>query len=326
MHSTSQTTLFDTLCAQLHAEPDRKGECWIDCPSCGKDKKHFSFNAERGGHCFSCDYSGSLKAIAELLSITPDERARPVRRAERPARPDLWQKQPDRWLSRYGAALDRVTRWQEYKPLSLDSINHYRLGVGKLPMWSEKHERWYEYPHRRLIVPVFDVGDHRCVALHGRAFGANDTGAKWLSATGSSKRVLFNLAAVRPGCDVVICENFVDAILVQQCYSEAVAVAGGGASWQEQWTRHLAERRPRAVLVLLDNDLAGWPNEPTYHALSAAWRRERPDKPLPEPRGPKIATALLAAGVHTVRGPNWPRGTPAKWDIGSELMRGGMPS
>jgi hypothetical protein len=125
---------------------------------------------------------------------------------------------------------------------------------------------------------------------------------------------------------VAICENFVDAILVMQCYPDVIAIAGGGASWQDEWTQQLAQRRPCSVLVLLDNDLVGFPNAETYAALSAQWQRERPSTAIPEPRGPKIATALLAAGVRTVRGPNWPRGTPPRWDIGSELMQEGMPS
>jgi hypothetical protein len=310
------TTTFDTLCAQLHVEPDRKGEVWIDCPWCGHGKKHFSFS-ERGYKCFSCDRKGkALSAIAAELSIQPDERARPVRRAQAPQQPRQWQQRPEFWLDRFCGALNRVQAWQSYKPLSLDSIAKYRLGVGKLPASR------CEYP--RLVIPVFAAG--RCVALHGRAYLAGDTEAKWLTAGGSSKQVLFNIDAVRAGSDVAICENFVDAILVMQRYPDVVAVAGGGASWQESWTQQLIERRPRAVLVLLDNDLAGWPNEPTYAALSAAWQRERPGATIPEPRGPKIATALLSAGLRRVRGPDWPRGTPAKWDIGSELMQGGMPS
>lgn len=324
---TATQKLFDTLCEQLHVEPDSRGEVWIDCPSCGKDRKHFSFSEDHGGHCFACDYNGSLAAIAELLRIQPDERAQPARRAQKAQAPRDWQQRPEYYLERYGAALNRVQAWQAYKPLSLDSIARYRLGVGRLP--ASRCE------HPRLVLPVFDVAG-RCVALHGRAYLPQDTEAKWLSAGGSSKQVLFNLAAVRPGCDVAICENFVDAILVQQCYPEVVAVAGGGASWQDEWTQQLAQYRPRAVLVLLDNDLAGWPNQITYNELLARWHEEMAGRLLagtipsiptpPEPRGPKIATALLAAGLRRVRGPNWPRGTPAKWDIGSELMQGGTPA
>jgi hypothetical protein len=47
-----------------------------------------------------------------------------------------------------------------YKPLSLDSILRWKLGVGILP--SSRCEK------RRLILPVFDGG--RLVAFHGRAY------------------------------------------------------------------------------------------------------------------------------------------------------------
>lgn len=319
---TTISNLFESLCARLHVEPDRKGEVWIDCPSCGKGGKHFSFN-EHTGHCFACDYSASLRAIAELLHIddAAQNAPRPYQKPqERPARPDQWQRQPERWLDRYGAALDRVERWTRYKPVSLDSIAHFRLGVGKLPLWSERKRCWYEYRHRRLIVPVFDVNG-QCAALHGRAYGEDDSGPKWLSATGSNKRVLFNARSLHSSPTVVICENYVDAILVMQREPGVVAVSGGSANWQDAWTNQIVAARPKHVLILLDNDLAGWGNPETIAALSAQWQIDHPGKKVPEPRGPKIATALLAAGVRSVRGPNWPAGTPAKWDIGSDLMR-----
>lgn len=316
MHTTTQTTLFDTLCVQLHVEPDRKGEVWIDCPRCGKDRKHFSFSAEHGAHCFSCDYSGSLAQVAELLSIAPDDRARPARRAVQPQAPRSWQQRPDYYLDRYCGALDRVTCWQAYKPLSLDSIARYRLGVGVLPS--------SRCTHRRLILPIFDGG--HVVAFHGRAYVEGDTEAKWLTAGGGSKQVLFNADRLQPGATVAIVENFIDAILAMQTYPDVTAVAGGGVGWRDEWTAQIVASRPRHVLILLDNDLAGFPNAETYAVLSAQWQRERPGKPLPEPRGPKIARALLAAGVRSVRGPNWPRGTPPKHDIGADLMRGGMSS
>lgn len=324
MQTTTQK-LFDTLCAQLHVEPDRKGEVWIDCPRCGKDKKHFSFSEQRGGHCFSCDYSGSLKAIAELLNVQPDERARPVRRAHETRAPRAWQQRPDYYLSLYGGALDRVTRWQAYKPISLESIARYRLGVGRLPA--------SRCQHRRLILPIFDAAG-RCVALHGRAYQPDDTDAKWLTAGGSSKQHLFVAGQLRPGCIAVIVENYVDAILASERAPEAVYVALGGAAWQEAWTQQLVLAQPRQVLVWLDHDLAG--NGSRYHAtdLLASWRRSvearratdpalaaRPFPNPPEPRGPKIANDLLAAGVRSQLYV-WPKGSPLKADLGYALMQG----
>lgn len=309
MTATMTNNIFNTLCAQLHVEPDRKGEVWIDCPSCGKDKKHFSFN-ERTGHCFACDYSGSLTQIAALLRIQPDKRARPARRADQPQKPRLWQQRPEWHLARYCDALDRVQSWQSYKPLSLESIARWRLGVGTLPS--------SRCTHRRLIVPVFANG--KVVAFHGRAYLPDDTDAKWLTAGGSSKRMLFNADLLRPGATVVVCENFVDAILAMQAASEVVAVAGGGASWQEVWTAQIAASQPKQVLIWLDNDLVGCPNPETYRAFLTDWRIDHPDAiRVPQPNGPKIANALLAVGVKASVY-QWPEGTPAKADIGWALI------
>ena len=306
--TTATATLFDQLCDQLHAAPDRKGEVWVDCPSCGKDGKHFSFN-ETTGHCFACDYSGSLRQIAALLGAV-DRPAPRVQRQE-PPKPRQWQQAPERYLEGYCAAFDRVQAWSSYKPLTLDSIARFRLGVGVLPA--------SRCTARRLILPVFDGG--RVVAFHGRAYLPDDTDAKWLTAGGSSKQVLFNIDLVRPGATVVICENFVDAILAMQARPGIVAVAGGGASWQEHWTAQLAQARPARVKVWLDHDLAG--NGSRYHhaALVALWRERNPTGIPPEPRGPKIANDLLAAGI-SASVYAWPKHTPLKADIGWLLSEG----
>lgn len=317
MNTTSVDTLFDQLCAELGAAPDRKGEVWVDCPSCGKGKKHFSFNA-RTGHCFSCDYRGSLRQIADLLGAVV---ARPAPRVQRPAappRPDFWQAEPGRWLDRYCAAHDRLERWQGYKPLSIDSIAGYRLGVGKLPMWSEQRRAWYEWPHRRLIVPLWGEGP-RIVGFYGRAFEPQDQGPKWLGASGTDKSHLFLAGTLAPGCTVVIVENYVDAILACQAAPAATYAACGGATWREPWTQQIAAARPAHVLVWLDNDMAGCPNAATYVAMRQAWLAAHPGKTPPEPRGPQIANDLLAAGLRT-HVYAWPTGTPAKADIGSVLQ------
>ena len=321
-------TLFDQLCDQLHAQPDRKGECWVDCPSCGKGQQHFSFN-ERAGHCFACDYSASLRQIAELLGATDRPAPRVVRPAPAP-RPDFWQREPARWLDRYCAALDRLAHWQAYKPLTLDSIARYRLGVGKLPMWSEERRAWYEWPHRRLIVPLW--GNGQIVGFYGRAFDSNDQGPKWLGASGTDKSHLFLAGALVPGCTLVICENYIDAILAGHVEPGAVYAAIGGAAWRDEWTAQIAAARPSRVLVWLDHDLAGNGSRHHHAELLAAWRKgiterratnpalaARPWPKAPEPRGPKIANELLEAGVRASVY-EWPKGTPLKADIGYLLM------
>lgn len=307
------TTLLDILAQRLDAQLRRDGRYHADCPFCHKEakqaQKHFSFCAD-GFKCWVCDAQGGLRALAEHLDLSTDAPAAP-RRVQEPQAPRNWQKRPEYYLDRYCGALDRVTHWQAYKPLTLDSIARHRLGVGVLP--ASRCEK------RRLIVPVFSRG--RIVAFHGRAYRDDDADAKWLSAGGSSKQVLFNADALIGNPTVVICENFVDAILVMQSEPSLVAVAGGGANWRQEWTDQIAQARPKHVLVLLDNDLAGFPNLETYAHLRAQWEREHPDVKPPEPRGPKIASSLLAAGVRSVRGPNWPAGTPPKYDIGQDLAR-----
>lgn len=309
--SIGTATVFDQLCDQLREQPDHKGEVWIDCPWCGRKNKHFSFS-ERGYKCFGCDEKGkSLHRLAEQLQIA-DRPAPVARRAQEPQAPRHWQQRPDFYLDRYAGAFDRLERWQAYKPLTIDSIARWRLGVGVLP--ASRCE------HRRLILPVFEAG--RVVAFHGRAFLPEDTEAKWLTAGGSSKQVLFNLDLVKPGSTVVVCENFVDCILAMQVEPSIVAVAGGGASWQPHWTEQLAERRPAQVLVWLDHDLAG--NGSRYHhaELVRLWRQKNPTaQHIPEPRGPQIANELREAGISATLY-EWKRGTPLKQDIGAELMRG----
>lgn len=305
-------SIFSALCAQLHVEPDARGECWIDCPSCGKGAKHFSFS-ERGGHCFACDYSGSLAAIAEQLNIRSEAHARiPLRRAVRAQEPPKqWQRASERWLDRFCGAFDRLSAWQSYKPLSLESIARFRLGVGVLPA--------SRCIYRRLILPVYQAG--RVVAFHGRAYLPGDNDAKWLSAGGSSKQVLFGADLLRVGAMVIIVENFVDAILAMQAAPGVVAVAGGGASWQSEWTVQIAASKPARVLVWLDHDLAG--NGSRYHhgELLAAWKAAHPAaRHEPQPRGPQIANDLLAAGVRASLY-EWPRGTPPKADVGWALMQ-----
>lgn len=306
-------SLYEQLITRLGAELRHDGRYHCDCAFCGKEakkgQKHFSF-CEDGYYCWVCGAKGGLKALAAHMEVRGDAPAAP-RRAQAPQPPRNWQKRPELWLERFCGALDRVQAWQGYKPLTLDSIARHRLGVGVLP--SSRCDK------RRLIVPVFSQG--KVVAFHGRAFQADDTDAKWLTSGGSSKQALFNADSLRPGATVVIVENFVDAVLVMQAEPGIVAVSGGGASWNDAWTAQIAQSQPRHVLVLLDNDLAGWPNAATYRALREAWEREHPGQAPPEPRGPKIATALARAGVCTVRGPDWPNGTPPKYDVGSDLAR-----
>lgn len=306
--------LLTTLAQRLHADERRDGRYHADCPFCAKPQKrgqtHFSFG-EQGYYCWVCGAKGGLAALARHLDIRSD--APITSRAPKLApEPRHWQTDA-RVLETYTSALDTVTRWQAYKPLSLDTIRRARLGVGVLPSSRSRH--------RRLILPVFDGG--RLVALHGRAYLSDDTDAKWLTAGGSRKDVLYGAERLTPGADVIICENMVDSLLAMDAQPGVVAVAGGGVSWRDEWTQQIAASRPARVLVWLDNDLVGCPNATTYATLAHQWQQARPGLPLPEPRGPRLANDLLAAGVRA-RVYTWPRGTPPKADLGYALMQQGV--
>jgi hypothetical protein len=58
----------------------------------------------------------------------------------------------------------------------------------------------------------------------------------------------------------------------------------------------------------------------TYALLRAQWLRERPGTTPPEPKGPQIANALLAAGVRASVY-RWPPGSPPKADLGTVLLQ-----
>lgn len=313
-----------TACEKrLHATLRSDKRYHADCPFCGKEEKrgqkHFSF-VEAGYMCWVCQARGGLRELAEQIGAQGELRPQAARAAQQPPKPRRWQAAPDRWLRGYCEAPTRLPDWQAYKPLSIDTIARYRLGVGVLPS-----SRCQE---RRLILPVF--ADGQIVAFHGRAYRPGDDDAKWLTAGGSRKDVLFNVAALRPDVVVIICENMVDCLLAQEAEPGVVAVAGGGVGWQDAWTQQIAASRPRHVLVWLDNDLAGQAEPETRRELLAVWRREMQARidagkisaipAEPEPHGPRIANALLAAGVRASVY-RWPAGTPPKADLGWALMQ-----
>lgn len=312
--------LLTPIATRLHAELRYDKRYHADCPFCGKEakrgQKHFSF-CEEGYFCHVCQEGGSLNKLARHLAIQPSADYRPVRpqRQQQPALPREWQHNPERYVQRFCEAPSRLHDWQSYKPLSLETIAKYRLGVGILPSSRVKQ--------RRLIVPVYSKG--QVVALHGRAYMPGDDEAKWLTAAGSRKDVLFNADALKPGTTVIICENMVDCLLAQEA-ADCVAVAAGGVSWREEFSQIIAASRPKHVIVWLDNDLVGQANAETHRLLIAEWRREMqarvaagkiPRIPSPpERQGPKIANSLLSLGVKASLY-QWPRGSAPKADIGS---------
>jgi hypothetical protein len=117
------------------------------------------------------------------------------------------------------------------------------------------------------------------------------------------------------------CENFVDCLLAMQSASEWWPWPAAAPAGKKPGRQQIAASRPKQVLVWLDNDLVGCPNAETYHP--SCWPSGRPHPQAthtPEPNGPKIANALLEAGVRASVY-QWPKGTPPKADVGAALMR-----
>lgn len=320
-------SLFDVLVASSAATIDRRGRAHIDCPFCGKTAKHnqthFSFwqagrYASKAGYkCFVCDAGGGLRALADHLRVTTPYVADTT---DQPApKPRKWQTQPNYYLERYCWTLDRVTLWQAYKPLSLETISRYRLGVGVLPS--------SPCQHKRLIYPHMDGDQVR--GFRGRAIACDCD--KWISCGGTTAW-LWGAELLYPGATVIIAENPVDAMLAMQQTPDIVAVAGtaGAATWKPEWTQALVASRPGRVLEWFDNDLAGHPNKRTYEVELARWRREMEQRvaagkiarlpATPKPAGPRIVRELQAAGL-AASGYQWPAGTPVHFDLGSALIQ-----
>jgi hypothetical protein len=217
--------------------------------------------------------------------------------------------------------------WQMYKPLSEQTIRDNNLGVGKLPLYDEAGDRWYESRYPRLLYPLVEGG--RIVGIAGRAFLPGDTGPKWLTGS-TSTLILHGLETISPGDTVIWVENRVDRLLVLEERSDVRCLASGGLTWRPEWLDAIAARRPRHVLMMLDNDLAGCPNYQTYVRGKAAWlARMRAQvkagkikqiPPFQEPRGPVIANALLERGVKASVY-KWANGTPEHQDIGSVIVQ-----
>jgi hypothetical protein len=307
----SNAELFAGLAATVHAEPDRRGHIHVACPECGKEARrgttHFSFS-ERGGHCFVCGYSASLWKLAEALQATPMQPARIHQIRQEPPRPRHWQSNPQAYLDVFLGHPERLQLWQAYKPLTIDTIARWQLGVGILPS--------SQCQHRRLIYPVKVAG--QIVGFRGRALTCGCP--KWLTA-GGSQTVLFGLELVTPQSTVIVVENPVDAILASQVEPSIVAVAStaGATTWRQEWTAELAARRPELVLVWLDHDLAGNGSRWHHAEMVAAWQARNPKaKHPPVANGPRIANVLREVGIRAVVY-EWPKGTPAKYDIGSAL-------
>lgn len=326
--------LLSALCDRLGTSLDRQGRAHCDCPWCGaRPKFHFylySLRNKTGAVCWACGYRASLRQLADALDVQGDESPVQAPRELPPAPVAPWA--ADDALSRYRRAMEQrwpavVAAWQAYKPLSEQTIRDNYLGLGKLPLYDEARNRWYESRYPRLLYPL--VEDGRIVGIAGRAYLPEDTGPKWL--TGScSTLILHGLDTIEPGNTVIWVENRVDRLLVLEERPDVRCLASGGLTWRPEWLDAIAARRPRHVLMMLDNDLAGCPNEQTYIKGKAAWLAKMQSQvkagkikqipPFQEPRGPVIANELLKRRVHASVY-QWANDTPEHQDIGSVIVQ-----
>ena len=214
---------------------------------------------------------------------------------------------PPRWVSnppRYPRpdALAVIAEWQEYAPLTPETIAAARLTVGKLPA--------SRCNHQRLIVPIYDGDD--LVGLRGRAISC-DCG-KWLAPGGTviDRYPLWSGGhKITRGTAIMIVENPVDALLVTQSTDRSITgiATFSTAYWTETWGSLLREAAPDAVIVAYDNDLPGngGAGNPRLRAeMIRRWRDAHPNiAKLPPSRGIVLANKLAADGL-PVRIYEWP--------------------
>ena len=303
--------LYQELAHRCGAEPDRKGECWIACPECGREDEKCSFS-ERGWHCFVCGGGGSLKELSDLLGIRRTEPYREVKRKPKPERAFQWQADAARVLDGFTMHPHREAFWQKYRPFTPETIERWRLGVGVLPVC--------RCTHTRLVYPAYS--GVKVVAFRGRASECECT--KWLQSAGS-QIVLWGEELLTEGQVVIVCESPVDAMYAMQEHPEVVAIAstGGAGTWREEWTARLASAHPDHVVVWFDNDLAGAPTPETFRALGKEWKEKHPQaRRLPRQNGPWVANLLLRARLPAELY-RWPVGTPPKMDLSAAYMETG---
>ena len=337
--------LFDLLIDYFGVEPDSDGEVRVDCPNCGKEAKrgqtHFSFSA-RGGHCFVCGTSWSLRYLAIDVGVIEARDRYTSRPSPRGIAKRQVQKQKTKrrmssaeWIE-YGRVFtshpDLATAWREYKIVPEALARWYRLGLGCFPEGSYMSK----CTHLRLTVPLIDtagtVHGFRCRTIAGDYGGWRERceaagHAKWLSPAGT-QMLLYNGQRIGEGPKygvasdglpppdqetvLFVVENPIDAIQVEMVYGDARnvrAVATLGVTvWDDEWTERIREIGCR-VLVAYDNDR---PGNGGGAAGREAWLAEH-GKDI-EPNGVKLVNRLLKAGVKATL-MDW-GGYPLKTDIG----------
>jgi len=339
-HTGPDYESYRLVAERLAVRPKLDGG-WVDarCPECGafrEGKTKFHFDAHFG-RCFVCGYKGGIAFIARRLGAEPEGPPRSPPLAKPPRPPAVWQQNPEAWVAEFCRPADRIPLWQAYKPVTVEQIARYQLGVGALPLGTSRCR------HRRLVIPIRQGGavtGFRARRIEGecRLETCDPEGQvlvdNWVAPLGS-KKALFNAdalaahaRALRAGGRrkgylwVAIAENPVDALLVEDwlACSQGVMAIGlallSASNWDPAWGPLIRAADPNLVLVWLDNDLPGQAIGATKARLLADYRRLHDGKePAVVGAGMRIATELQNLGVPTrlIRWPDVPE-VPAKAD------------
>lgn len=279
-------TLFERLCRHYDARPDRRGEVHVDCPFCGKEAKrgqtHFSFS-EQGCSCFVCGNGGSLARLAKIAGLNgDDEWQAPIqyKSKPKPKRVYSWQSRAEDLAQQYQSAPRLVELWQAYKPVSEETIKKHRLGVGVFPKYTSRCQ------HPRLMVPLIDF-DGKIVGFRGRRIDCDCN--TWL-VPGGCKKTLYNWQVLGEGQFIFIVENAIDALLVGERLTGAVAVATLSISyWEDAWLEKLIAAKPARIDVAFDNHRPGNGNG------KKEWMKKHKTDALP--MGIKLTNRLRKAGL-----------------------------
>ena len=306
---------FATIHNALKGTERPNGWHSADCPNCGKEAKHghvhFGYNISGAAHCFICGWSGGLPKLAKLLRLDIGEYVAPVR-VEKPVQElARWRENPWRLMDGYHSHPEKVRKWQNYKPLSNESIEKHGFGLGRLPFQRENGD-WFMGRDEWLIVPIYQDG--ALMALKGRTLLPKPTDpkvpwTKWMGAKGSTA-ALFGIDDVREGATVFICENFADKVWLEQTHPDLCAVSSGGITWTREWSERLSEKKTGMVVVALDCDLVGNGGGHLRNGLITKWVEKHPNAKIPDANGPKIVNSLLRAGVKRVMLFQWPGNAP----------------
>ncbi len=258
--------LYDQLVNTLHPK-ERNGhrvQSELDCPFCGADNnKHLraSFgqvmnNQGWGFHCFACGKSCSLYHLATLLDIADT----PVKRVERVTRdPELpsWYAGREYLADAYTRTDGRYEAWSTYKGVTPAMVDRYALGYGVLP--GDKGHT-HACKHYRLITPILDETGN-VAWFRGRTIdcGCNS----WHSASlRDYSMAQLNVALpmshyAQSNGEVFICENYVDACLVNMSSKYSAVATLSVSYWLPKWTQQLRSLNPTRVFMAYDADLSG---------------------------------------------------------------------